>query len=173
MPKTDRYPFRADIRGQLVGAASAGGKLVYSDMPGGRFMWGRYLYRITREEDDAGRPPLSAVVVTKANGRPAPGFLKAMREIKYVRSGESEQDVWKRALAEVHEFWRPKLVDELHGSKESDEGDETGQSPDRCIHGYERAICDRCRRYIPNGPWQKAKKGRPGRMRRNPGSTGE
>ncbi len=43
MPRTDKYPFRADIRGQLVTAASEGKTLEYSELPGGRFMWGRYL----------------------------------------------------------------------------------------------------------------------------------
>jgi hypothetical protein len=38
-----------------------------------------------------------------------------MQEIGYIREGESTEDVWQRALRDVHDYWRPKLRDELKG----------------------------------------------------------
>jgi hypothetical protein len=47
--------------------------------------------------------------VHKYGGRPGDGFLQAMQEVAYARAGETEQQVWVRAVAEVHDYWRPKL----------------------------------------------------------------
>jgi len=113
MPRTTRYPYRAELHAQLVKAAILGKTLTYGELGGGRFMLGRYLRRIALEEKAAWRPPITALVVTKRHGRPAPGFRGQMQEIGYVRDGESEEDVWQRALRDVHDYWRPKLRDEL------------------------------------------------------------
>jgi ribosomal protein L2 len=78
-------------------------------------MIGRYLYRIAKEEAEAGRPPLTSVVVRKGSGMPGEGFLEAMAMIGYVAAvdGNDEQEVWERAVRETHEYWRPKLRDDL------------------------------------------------------------
>ena len=115
MPITDRYPFRSDIRASLVEAASKGDIVNYLDLGAGRAMIGRYLIRIAMEEREAGRPPLTSVVVRKDTGLPGAGFLEAMVAVGYIASaeGEDERDVWDRAVRQVFEYWRPKLRDDL------------------------------------------------------------
>jgi len=115
MPITEKFPYRADLHAKCIQAAIEGKTLTYGDLGTSRAMVGRYLGRITNEETMAKRPPLSAVVVhAGAGGRPGTGFLQAMEEIGYNHPGESELQVWKRALAEVYEYWRPKLDEDDH-----------------------------------------------------------
>ncbi len=115
MPKTDRYPFRPDLRAKLVEVASRGETLNYLQLGVGRAMIGRYLLRIAREEAVAGRPPLTAVVVRKAGGIPGEGFREAMIQVGFIDDSDrdDERTVWERALRETHEYWRPKLMDDL------------------------------------------------------------
>ncbi len=115
MPRTDKYPFRSDLRAKLIDVASRGETVAYLELGAGRAMIGRYLYRIAHEEAVAGRPPLTSVVVHKGSGLPGVGFLEAMVWVGYVRraAGENEQAVWERAVRETHEYWRPKLHDDL------------------------------------------------------------
>jgi len=91
-------------------AASAGRMIAYSDLGTGRGWVGTYLFRIAHEEDAAGRPPLTSIVVHKTDGRPGPGMLQAMREIGYARPGETESDVWRRATEDVFTYWRDKYA---------------------------------------------------------------
>ena len=115
MPRTDRYPFRSDIRAKLIDVASLGQTINYLDLKAGRAMIGRYLYRIAHEEAAAGRKPLTSVVVRKDTGMPADGFIDAMVQVRYIPSSEGvdERSVWEEALRETHEYWRPKLHDDL------------------------------------------------------------
>jgi hypothetical protein len=115
VPLTDRYPFRSDIRSRLIDVASRGETINYLDIGAGRAMIGRYLIRIAKEEEFAGRPPLTSVVVRKDTGLPGDGFLEAMLAVGFVDTleGEDERDVWDRAIRATHEFWRPKLRDSL------------------------------------------------------------
>ena len=62
MPRTDKYPFRSDLRAKLIDVGSRGETINYLELGAGRAMIGRYLYRIAREEAVAGRPPLTSVV---------------------------------------------------------------------------------------------------------------
>jgi hypothetical protein len=112
MPRTDRYPYRADIHAKLIVAAVLGQTVDIGDL-GGRFMTGRYLYRILREERAAWRPPLTALAVTKRTGRPPRAFFEGMREIAFLRDGESDDDSWQRAVQEVRDYWRLRLHDRL------------------------------------------------------------
>jgi hypothetical protein len=68
-----------------------------------------YLYRIAEEEQAAGRPLLTAIVVHKVHPRPSRGFLQAAQLVGYRRTTESDDAVWLRALIDVREYWRPKL----------------------------------------------------------------
>lgn len=115
MPKTDKYPFRPDLRAKLIDVASRGQTINYLDLGAGRAMIGRYLYRIAHEEAFAGRPPLTSVVVRKDSGLPSDGFLQAMVWVGYLDSSneEDERSVWERALRETYDYWRPKLRDHL------------------------------------------------------------
>ena len=115
MPRTDKFPFRSDLRAKLIDVASRRETINYLDLGAGRAMIGRYLYRIAREEAAAGRPPLTSVVVRKGLGLPGEGFREAMIQVGYITRDdeEDERTVWDRALRETHEFWRPKLRDDL------------------------------------------------------------
>lgn len=107
MDKLLRFPWRTDVYLLLLHAAIEGRIVNYSDLPGGRFQWGKYLARIAAEEARQGRPPLTAIVVEKRTGRPAHGFMDAMRDINHpVIEGESEDDLWRRSVSEVHAYWR-------------------------------------------------------------------
>jgi hypothetical protein len=112
-PRTRRYPYRADIHARLIETAANGETVTYSGLGTGRRMVGSYLYRIAKEEQAAGRPPLTALVVHKADGKPGPGFLEAAKWVGFWRQGESEDEVWRRAVQEVHEYWQPKMTDDL------------------------------------------------------------
>src|SRR4051794_6247545 len=113
MPRTDKYPFRSDLRAKLVDVASRGQTINYLDLGAGRAMIGRYLYRIAKEEAAGGRPPLTSVVVHKTDGLPGDGFREAMIWVGYISAGEEEDErsLWERALRDTHEYWRPKLRD--------------------------------------------------------------
>jgi hypothetical protein len=113
MPRTDRFPFRSDLRAKLIDTATRGETIEYLELGAGRAMIGRYLYRIAREESFAGRPPLTSVVVRKDTGKPGEGFREAMIDAKFIEAWEtdSEADVWDRALKQTWEYWRPKLRD--------------------------------------------------------------
>ena len=113
MPPRRRYPYRADIHARLIETAVNGGTISYSGLGTSRRMVGSYLYRIAKEEEAAGRPPLTALVVHKVDGKPGPGFLEAAKWVGFWREGETEDEVWRRAVEVVHEYWQPKLTDDL------------------------------------------------------------
>jgi hypothetical protein len=46
---------------------------------------------------------LTALVVHEADGKPGSGFLEAARWVGFWREGETEAEVWRRAVQEVHE----------------------------------------------------------------------
>ena len=108
MVRRSVYPYRLDIHRRLIAAAIAGRTIAYSDLGTGRGWVGTYLFRIAHEEDAAGRPPLTSIVVHKTDCQPGPGMLQAMQEIRYARPRETEDDVWQRALSDVFDYWRQK-----------------------------------------------------------------
>jgi len=97
--------FREDVHDKLVDAARNGHTVCYSDLPGGRGHIGSYLYRIADYEKEHGRPPLTALVVRKDTGLPGGGFAIAARQVGYAKPGESDDEVWRRAVAEVFSYW--------------------------------------------------------------------
>lgn len=113
MSKRNVFPYRPDIHRRLIAAASVGRTIAYSELGTGRGWVGTYLFRIAHEEDAAGRPPLTSIVVHKTDRRPGPGMLQALEEIAYARPGESEESAWNRALADVVAFWRGKTHHEV------------------------------------------------------------
>jgi hypothetical protein len=99
--------FRTDVYLRLVETAINAHLVNYSDLPGGRGHIGGYLYRIADYEKAHDRPPLTALAVRKQTGRPGKGFAIAARQVGYARPGESDDDVWERAVAEVFAYWKP------------------------------------------------------------------
>jgi len=113
MPTSGRYTHRPDIHARLIETAMRGQLITYSGLVPNRRKVGDYLYHIAKEEEAAGRPPLTALVVHKVGGKPGPGFLEAAKWVGFWREGETEDGVWRRAVQEVHAYWRPKLTDDL------------------------------------------------------------
>jgi hypothetical protein len=101
----DRCPYRADVHRRLIDAAARGRTITYSELGTGRGWTGAYLYRIAHEEDAAGRPPLTSIVVRKGSREPGPGLVEAMRQIGYLRPGETETEVFRRATLDVFAYW--------------------------------------------------------------------
>lgn len=111
---TDRLDDKL-IRDRLVAAAKRRDLVYYADLAEllGREMRGRNwaapiyhaLDRINDDEDNAGRPMLSAVVVAKDTKLPGPGFFALGQRLGKTRPGEDEEAFAKRARAEVYAFW--------------------------------------------------------------------
>ena len=119
----DRCVYRADVHRRLIDAAVSERTITYGELAA-RCGWiGAWLYRIAHEEDAAGRPPLTSIVVRKDTGLPGPGLVEAMDQIGYRRPRESAEDVFRRASQDVFNFWashdpvvvlatwRPQLTD--------------------------------------------------------------
>ncbi len=99
--------FRTDVYFRLLEAAIAGRTIAYGELPGGRGHIGGYLYRIAEYEKAHCRPPLTPIVVRKQTRRPGEGFLVAMDKVAYARPGETEAQLWDRAVADVFAYWQP------------------------------------------------------------------
>jgi hypothetical protein len=100
-----------EVRAQVHQAAREGRILQYSDLNATHWgLYGRWLGIISEEERASGNPPISAIVVTKATGRPGPGFYQLCHETDYTRPGETDEEVWQRAVDEVHAFWQEQPV---------------------------------------------------------------
>jgi hypothetical protein len=110
MATRGQYPYRSDIHLRLIEAARSGSTIAYSELGTSRAWVGAYLFRIAHEEDAAGRPPLTAIVVHKSDRRPGGGLLQAMHEVSYARKGETAYEIFERASAEVFEYWRVRTA---------------------------------------------------------------
>lgn len=99
--------FSVEAYTRLITAAIEGRLISYSDVAGRR-MVGTYLYRIARYEKEHARPPLTAIVVHKQDGRPGEGFRTAMEQSGYAKPGETDDALWQRAVADVFRYWQPE-----------------------------------------------------------------
>lgn len=99
---------QAEVHARIIQAAKESRIITYSDLETSRGHVGKYLFNISQEESDQGHPPLTSIVVSKTNGRPGDGFLPAMIEVGFAHEGEKLDDVWGRAVAAVHSFWRER-----------------------------------------------------------------
>jgi hypothetical protein len=66
-------------------------------------MLARLLVDVGREEVEAGRPVLPALVVTKQTGLPGQGFFKLAAARGYDVS--EPEAFWASALKQVHDYW--------------------------------------------------------------------
>jgi hypothetical protein len=98
-----------EVRAQVHQAAREGRILHYNDLKTNRAFYGKWLGIISEEEIAAGHPPISAIVVAKGSERPGPGFYQLCRERNFARPGETNEDIWQRAVVAVHGFWREQL----------------------------------------------------------------
>ena len=67
---------------------------------------GKVLDRINGDEAAAGRPMISAIVVSKDTMLPGPGFFKLGQELRQTLPGEDEIGFAIRQIKLVHEYWR-------------------------------------------------------------------
>jgi hypothetical protein len=95
-----------EVRAQVHQAAREGRILHYNDLKTNRAFYGKWLGIISDEEIAADHPPISAIVVRKGSERPGPGFYQLCRERNFARPGESDEDIWQRAVVAVFDFWR-------------------------------------------------------------------
>lgn len=98
--------FTVEAYTRLVAAAIEGRLIPYSEVAG-RGQVGKYLYAIADYEKAHGRPPLTAIVIHKQDGKPGKGFRIAMEQVGYARPGESDDALWERAVADVLAYWDP------------------------------------------------------------------
>ena len=104
------------IRAKLIQAAERGELVYYSDLAlaTGREMkgphWavhlGRILGQISAEEVEAGRPMLSAIVVSRDSKLPGEGFFNLGQELHRVDAGEDEAAFAGRQMRRVYEYWQ-------------------------------------------------------------------
>jgi hypothetical protein len=66
---------------------------------------GKVLGQISEDEVAAGRPMISAIVVSKDDMLPGSGFFKLGQELHRVEPGEDEIGFAVRQIKRVHEYW--------------------------------------------------------------------
>jgi len=103
------------VRERLIQAARVGefvhygelAKMLGIDMDNPHFgaQVGRVLGQISEDEVAAGRPMLSAIVVSKDDMLPGKGFYKLGQELHLVQPGEDEIGFAIRQIRRVHEYW--------------------------------------------------------------------
>jgi hypothetical protein len=92
---------------RLVAAAIEQHLISYGALPGMFRTWGPDLYRIAEYEHDHHRPPLTVIVVHKQDSRPGQGAAIVIAQAGYkAKPGESADDLWRRAVAEVFAYWK-------------------------------------------------------------------
>ena len=106
-----RSAVEAAVHARIIQAARQGRTLTYGELETNRRYVGQYLFNISVAEAEQGHPPLTSIVVSKATGYPGDGFLPAMVDVGYAHRGETLDAVWKRAVADVHAFWRGRVIE--------------------------------------------------------------
>jgi hypothetical protein len=66
---------------------------------------GKVLGEISEDELAAGRPMLSAIVVSKDSMMPGKGFFNLGEELRQTRPGEDDLTFAVRQIKRVHEYW--------------------------------------------------------------------
>lgn len=105
---------------RLVEAARARGFVHYAelakmlgiDMDNPHFgaQVGKVLGRISEDEVAAGRPMLSAIVVSKDTMLPGRGFFNLGEELRQTQPGEDEIGFAIRQIKRAHEYWSREAV---------------------------------------------------------------
>jgi hypothetical protein len=103
------------VHDRLVQAARAGGfvhygelaKMLGIDMDNPHFgaQVGKILGRISEDEIAAGRPMISAIVVSRDTMLPGSGFFKLGQELHLTEPGEDEIGFAIRQIKRVHQYW--------------------------------------------------------------------
>lgn len=106
---------REAIRDRLIAAAKRRHYLNYADLadaigrskagPHWAVHIGRLLGHISTEEVAAGRPMLSAIVVSRDTRLPGEGFFGLGQQLRKVALGEDEESFARRQIEEVFDYW--------------------------------------------------------------------
>jgi hypothetical protein len=109
------------VLAELVRAAQYRGLTTYQDvavimglpLTGNRMgrEIGQALNEIVQDEIAAGRPMLSAVVVS-VSGRPGPGFFELGKQLGRFKHGQSEDDFWIQEREAAYAAWKRPLLRE-------------------------------------------------------------
>ena len=94
------------MHARLIDFARVGQTVFYGELETSRGHIGKYLYIISREEADAGRPPLTSIVIGRQTKRPRDGYILAMIDVGFAKPGEDVDEVWQRAKAAVFDYWK-------------------------------------------------------------------
>lgn len=63
---------------------------------------------INRNEHNAGRPLLSAVVIVRESGMPGDGFFRLAKDLtQFNPATSSERDFWEQELRRLYDYWAP------------------------------------------------------------------
>ena len=103
------------VRDRLVTAARQHERVTYKEVakaigrpikgPHWAVPIGRVLAPISEDEVAAGRPMLSAIVVSQDSDLPGEGFYKLGKQLGVVNAGETSEDFAKRQIRQVYEYW--------------------------------------------------------------------
>lgn len=110
--------YRYAILGVLVAYARAQKTLSYSELvteaflplnmggnPHHRNLLAAWLFEVAKEDHEAGRPLLPALVVRANSGKPGEGFFWMLAELGRARAGETEPQAHARELEAVFTFY--------------------------------------------------------------------
>jgi hypothetical protein len=118
--------YRYAILGVLVAYARAQKTLSYSELvaeghlplnmagnPHHRNLLAGWLFEAAKEDHEAGRPLLPALVVRANSGKPGEGFFGMLNELGRARAGETEAQAHERELAAVFDWYSsaPALIE--------------------------------------------------------------
>ncbi len=106
---------------KLIDVAKAGKTTTYetiadmlelnADDPEDRNEIGRILSEISCQENIAGRPMLSAVVIIPDIGYPGKGFFLLARDIGAMSSSIDDRSFFAAELKRVHQYWMNELAE--------------------------------------------------------------
>jgi hypothetical protein len=101
------------MRALVIACARAEALITYGELAArmtviaphpGAYVFQALLREMCREEEQAGRGMLCALVVSKASGMPGAGFFKAL-----IHAGEDcsdQQQCWQKYVQQVYDYWR-------------------------------------------------------------------
>lgn len=112
---------KAEMRAIMIDCARKRETIAYSDVSlrlttaylhPHSFVFTRMLTEICREEREAGRGMLCALVVRKATGIPGPGYFTDIGLRCGMPDGDDPESLWRDELETVFDYWAAQPLDE-------------------------------------------------------------
>ena len=100
------------VRDRLIEVARNRGLITYGELAPiaklpARNIGSLILDAISRDEVNAGRPMLSAVVINADEGIPGYGFFNLAAELNRTGNADSDDAIWEAEREAVYEHWAP------------------------------------------------------------------